>query len=586
MRLHRWLSNARLCLVLAAAVTPRETLPAQDKKTIPWPSSVTGFQAPQAGEHPRLFFRKADLAEIRKRAATLQGKAIVERLKELVGGGEAMPTEYNPNRGKQADGAGDLSAKALIGKTYTLWHAAGFGMLWQITGDKKYAGFGQQCVEKALEGQRDRDNRYSFRDPTGALRAGPSLSAIAMAYDLCYDGWDEAFRRKVALAIQNYNEGPNLSLEELARGSRLTPKSNHWGCQVGGAALALLAIQGDPGVDAKKIDGLLEINAKSMIRQMTEGLGDGGYFWEHAGPGGIASDTAFVPALQAWKVAGGKDFISPAPHASNISLVRIYELTLKPGGGYHYPLRHPSSYGTQAFGRDGLSRGGQFAQGFGAVKPEYRPAMLWTHDHILETDKAKQAYDTISPYAHRAVLALVNWPIGEKEKNPAEVLPRVLHDSIQHYYVFRNRWQDENDVIVTGLWGARQEKGGKEPVMIWGLGQQLEWGNCPKVKESSLFDVKPDGSGVAKGGEQSLAVDFSKSSGADALIVWVGPGAGGPVKVSERVKSGAVKAGESTYHYVTLSAAGKHPDGKADGNALAIGEQRVTVQNGRLVLAK
>jgi hypothetical protein len=30
----------------------------------------------------------------------------------------------------------------------------------------------------------------------------PSLGAVAMGYDLCYDGWDEAFRLKVAKAIQ------------------------------------------------------------------------------------------------------------------------------------------------------------------------------------------------------------------------------------------------------------------------------------------------------------------------------------------------------------------------------------------------
>jgi hypothetical protein len=184
------------------------------------------------------------------------------------------------------------------------------------------------------------------------------------------------------------------------------------------------------------------------------------------------------------------------------------------------------------------------------------------------------------------VLALANWPIGEKERNPAEVLPRALHDSFHHYFVFRDRWRDENDIIVTGLWGARKEKTGREPVMIWGLGEQAAWGNCPKVKESSLLDLKPNGSGVAKIGEQSLAVDFSKASGADGLLVWVGPAAGGPLKASDKLKSGAVKAGDITYHYVTLSGSSKHPDVKADAEALVVGEQRVTIKEGRLVLAK
>jgi len=326
------------------------TLPANAGET-PWPSPVKDFKPPQAGEHPRLFFRDHQVAEMRKRAATPEGKVIVERLRMLLGGGDAMPTEYNPNRGKQTDGSGKLNEDAPLGKRYTLWHASGYGMLWQLTGDKKYADFGKQCVEKALEGQRDRDNRYSFRDPTGALRAGPSLGAIAMAYDLCYEGWDDAFRKKVALEIQNYNEGANLSLAELAHGKRLGPQSNHWGCQIGGAVLALLAIKGDPGVDDKKIEPLLAAAGKNIIRNLTEGFGDGGYFWEHAGPGQISSDTAFVPALQAMKIAGGLDYIAPRPHASMVTMIRTYELLKKPGGGYHYMLRHPSSYGTHAFER-------------------------------------------------------------------------------------------------------------------------------------------------------------------------------------------------------------------------------------------
>ena len=103
---------------------PRQVV-AADAKDSPWPSPVPAFKPPSSGEHPRLFFRKADLAEIKKRAATAEGKIIVERLKQLVGGGEQMPSEYNANRGKQADGAGDFNAKAPVGKTYTLWHAAG-----------------------------------------------------------------------------------------------------------------------------------------------------------------------------------------------------------------------------------------------------------------------------------------------------------------------------------------------------------------------------------------------------------------------------------------------------------------------------
>ena len=63
-------------------------------------------------------------------------------------------------------------------------------------------------------------------------------------------------------------------------GARQHPGSNHWGMQVGGAALALLAVMNDPGVDMGKIAPLLKASEKSMIINVTQGFGDGGFFAE------------------------------------------------------------------------------------------------------------------------------------------------------------------------------------------------------------------------------------------------------------------------------------------------------------------
>lgn len=534
----------------------------------PWPAPVEGFVAPAAGEHPRLFFRKADVPALQKKAATPEGKVIIARLKELLGGGVELPTERNPNRGKQKDGDGGYKPGP-VGKTYTLWHASGYGMLYQLTGDKKYAELAQQCVQLALDGQRDRDNRYSFRDPTGALRAGPSLGAIAMAYDLNYDGWDPAFREKVALAIQDYNEGSFCSLAELARGARHNPGSNHWGCQVGGAGLALLAIAGDPGVDAKKIEPLLEVNSKAIVRQLTEGFGDGGMFWEGKGPGGIGSDTAFIPAIQAWRVAGGRDFVSPRPHAAAVTLIKAHELVLVKGEPW-YPIPSPSSYGTGYFGpheksgtrsdRDGLSRGGQFAQGFGAIPDVYKPALLWTYNHIVEPNAEARTFDTVSPYAHRAVLALVNWPIGGEEQNPGEVFPRVHVDERLKHYSFRNQWTGtEADIVVNATFGARDA----HQLQIFGHGEKIKLGTCPRGEVTHFFAAE-DGSGQVAIGGLGLAVDFSKASGADCLVVTAGRGAAGKQ---------SIKVGD--FHFYVTSLGGEMAEPKVEGDTLVIGKQTI-----------
>src|SRR5687767_654583 len=96
------LKTVFLHVLLIAAITlaVRQTGVAQPKKIDdrhaalgPWPADVVGFVPPEPGEHPRLLFRKAELAAIRKKAQTPEGRAIVKRLRQQLNGsdGETMP---------------------------------------------------------------------------------------------------------------------------------------------------------------------------------------------------------------------------------------------------------------------------------------------------------------------------------------------------------------------------------------------------------------------------------------------------------------------------------------------------------------
>ena len=591
-------------LICASMAPPAWADELAEPEQSPWPAPVAGWQAPAAGEHPRLFFRRADIPDLRKRADTPEGRAILARLKTLLGGGEAMPKVFGAAR--QAYDKNEKKEDLPVG-TYTLWHGAGFGLLYQVTGESKYADLGRQCVEKAFDGQRDRDDRYSWVKPGGALRAGPSIGAIAMAYDLCYDGWDEEFRTKVGQELQNYDQdGGAMTLRNMALTPKHPPGSNHYGCQVGGAALAVLAIMGDPGTDEALLQKYLTKIEANTLKALTQGFGDGGYFWEHLGPSGIASDTALVPALQAMRVAGGKDFISPRPNARYITMRWAHDI-LPRDGQPHHPLRHPSSYGTEVFTRSGISRVGQFAHGFGAIQESDKPALLWVYQNFVEPGERQgildregrviqklpddeKTYDGVL-YPHRAVLAFINWPIGIDPKNPSEVLSKARQDSVHGYYVFRNRWQDENDILVTALLGARPDSR-TEPIMVWGLGMRTTF-PLRFVKTKAIhFDSREDGSGVLSvPGKVSFAVDFSKASGADVLVV-MGGGIRGSVK--EATKSGPggastslfqAEAGGNRFVIMTLQA-GQPPEVRVEGEEVLVGGQSITFTDDRLVLAK
>jgi len=556
---------------------------AGDAEESPWPVLVSGWEKPAPGEHPRLLFRRSDLAELKRRAATPEGKQIIERLRSLLGGGESMPPVKNPMTSAYGKEGGSKPGKSELPEgTYSISHAAGFGLLYQLTGERRYADLGRQCFEWAFEGGRDRDReaRYSWRKPGGALRAGPSLGWYALGYDLCYDGWDEAFRLKVARAIAEYDEGKFMSLSELARGARHMPASNHWGMQVGGAALALLAIRGDPGMDAEKVERLLEVNSKAMIRNVTEGFGDHGWFPEGDGTGVMASFISYVPALQAWHVAGGRDFVSSRPNAQWL-ILRWIMLTVNRDGKPQFPSR--GAYPHNVWCRHGMSGPGVFCEGFGVLPERYHPALLWMYNRTRGTaeEEPLTLFDTSGGYPHRAVLALVNWPFGMEEGNPGDVLPHAVLDRKHGFAMFRNRWRDENDIVVTALLkstrGWHRTTGGD--IMVWGLGQRRKF-PVRVTGTVKAFDANDDG-GQWTTSAGSFAVDFSGLSGADALLALSGSFSG---RVSGKDIQ-ILSVGDSSLVLMTVQSE-PAPAARVVDDHVEIGQRVIRVEGTRIVYSE
>lgn len=541
----------------------------------PWPADIPGHTPPKAGEHPRLLFRESDLDALRKKAQTPEGKAILQELRERLNGhdGKTMPGKMGHGGGPGLDDPSNFTAKSV----FTISHVAGYGFLYQITQDKHYADLGRKAMDAALAGWRGMDKRYSFRNPDGALRAGPSLGWYAVGYDLCYDGWDPDYRVKIAKEIANYNEGRNKSLPELVRGSRHRPQSNHWGMQVGGGAMALLAVLNDEGgISGKEADKLLTTSEKSMIRNLTEGFGDGGYFAEGDGTGSMSSHIIFLQALQAWKNVAGKDFITPRPNAQWTHLRWLLGTVVKDGKP-HFHSR--DGYPHNVWARDGISGGAYFGIGFGAATPAQKAAYLWFYNEFFKAHDLKKGtpYDTPGPYPHQSVLAFVNWPVDLEPVNPAECMPRASVDHRYSYMMFRNRWKDENDIVMTCL--ADRPRGHTDrkvigPLWITANMKRYAWGSMSgKVKH---FEVMQDACASATTSDGTmLAVDFSGNSGAEAMLVMTGPGA---------PKGRQVKAGSVTYSVHFINPGDDSPDPKADGEKLVVGRQTVSVKDGQLVL--
>jgi hypothetical protein len=553
--------------------------PAQGEE--PWFAVAPAHAPIGVGEHPRLLFRRSDLPALRQKARTPEGQAILRRLRLLLDGGEGETMTTRFSTATQAYSG--QRAEPLAG-TYTIGHAAGYGLLYQLTGDRKFAEFGRECFERALTGTRDRDDRYSFRQPGGALRAGPTLGWMAVGYDLCHDGWDAATRERFGRALLNYREQMQgaraekqvIDLEHLARGS-MPPYSNHFGMQVGGAALVLLALTGEPWADQARLDALLRDVETSLVRNLAEGFGDGGFFAEGDGTGSMASQIVFLSALQAWRNVTGRDFVASArPNARMLTLKWIYQTVFREGRPDFWPVR--GGYPHNVWARTGQSGAGYFALGLGGVRAPERAAMKWCYERFLAAADAAAGtpFDTASHYPHFAVASFVNWPVGLAAVPPEEILPRAYRDAVSGFYCWRNRWRDGDDTVITvltnetrGYMGAKADTAlalnSRGRHVTWGTftaGPPRHWSMSPRGQTSAL--TLADGT--------AFAVDFTGASGADVMLVTTGPAEGQTVRVG---------ATPLTFWFPTMESP---PVARVEGDDAVVGRQRVILRDGNLIL--
>lgn len=543
-----------------------------------WWKPVEDFDPIKPGEHPRLLFRQKDLPSLRQKMKTPEGLALLKRLRYLLNGsdGTGMPIAFNDAQKAYSNSKWDNQVVDKAG-VYTFGHVAGYGLLYQLTGEKKYAEWGRQCFELALKGQRDRDDRYSWVDPGGALRAGPVLGWMAVGYDLCYNGWDTTTRERLGKAIEAYHTGlyskwgkTDIGLEQLTSGS-MPPKSNHYGMQVGGTALALLAITQEPWAKQARLDSLLEVSTRSMVHNITQGFGDGGYFAEGDGTGSMASQIAYLSALQAWKNTMGMDFgATERPNVRMTALKWLYLTIVRDGQPEIWPVR--GGYPHNAWSRKGLSGAGYFGLAFGVLPPKYSAAMKWFYDHfLLEEDKKAGTPYELSVYPHLTVAAFVNWPTELSSQYPTTVLPHSYRDKLNGFYAWRNRWQDENDIVITALTqsvkGFMGEKA-DSTFHIWSYGDKQTWGLIPgPVKH---WEHSSDGkiSQLHFENGQRVAVDLRGKSGADVVLLASGQHEGEVFKL---------KGQTITIKYFSKD---KPLEVKQKGNRLQIGDQKIRWKKG------
>ena len=192
-------------------------------------------QVASDGQHPRLLFTADDVPRVRQWAEGKVGKMVIGRLEALLQLAEDEGFEFHQG--------GEHSM-------HSYW-AAGYGLLYQLTGEVKYALRAEEWAWYGMSSTLPDKNQW---------RQSHRILGVALAYDLCYEAWTENMRahayhyllRQALLFAQRDDVldplqfGTRFVYQNETRPRIRSADSIEPHRYVGSALLAALAIKGDP----------------------------------------------------------------------------------------------------------------------------------------------------------------------------------------------------------------------------------------------------------------------------------------------------------------------------------------------------
>jgi len=254
------------------------------------------------GQHPRLYFTKADIPEIR-RLGKGPSKFFVE----------AMKSAYLQYVGQ------DVPAEMPEWKRYVygFWGLSSMDMLYIVEGEQRYADTAKNWAMWLVK------DHWWVRDNLPNMDA---LSGLAFTYDVLYDQFTEAERKAIRESIY---EGIDYISQRFFVPNYWTRdyQNNHMHNRIHGLANGAFAIYGDdPALDVQKYADL----AIEQVHKVAEWLPEDGS--QHEGPGYWNFGHNWVARMvHLAEHVTGEDIVGSNTHFTTSHWFRIYMST--PGWG-------------------------------------------------------------------------------------------------------------------------------------------------------------------------------------------------------------------------------------------------------------
>lgn len=303
--------------------------------------------------------------------------------------------------------------------------------LYLITNQREYAQIAYNAIVSIYENP-DPDNRLPDKG-YGLSRATVGRN-ISIAYDWAYQGLTtvqrDYIKEKINLALDVWLSYQHANLRNPLMASNWVAV-----CR-GGELVMMLAIHEEEN-RAERYKQLKEW----LKTHLANGYGELGLSQEGIGYTGYAG-IFLLPAVYALRSVGDTELDSYIDQR-NFGKLIMY-------AGAFFMDEHSERH----FLQSGVSHSGIIDEGWaslllGLVSPRQLPFYRYFYDHHMGVNAVGTPGEKFDERRGATVWALIYYPESAPSFNPTGIYPASIHDYKRGASFFRNRWQDENDILLS-----------------------------------------------------------------------------------------------------------------------------------------
>ncbi len=365
------------------------------------PAILTSHRPVKPDEHPRLIVRGDGLAVLKRDAQEPWGQQIVTRMKQALKLMEKMAiTGRNRDVLKEAG-----------------FEAAGHGAIYALEASQSSAAAAKKIAitEVVL---------YPLTSRLSMMDRLSRLGGTAIAYDLCYDAWDETTRKKVRTFLLRESQRVIDAVKNEGIDHADGPEAVTAWATAGLVELAVLGDHEDPQAGDR-----IAACERSVIAYMEEAVAEHGVglYGESVKQAAFASGV--LPFVHANRLVLGRN-LGNHPAVQNVLVPMVYQTIPEVG----MPVIGP---GTMAKDRSGL-----FAMAGAFIPKQDKPPVIWLFEQI-GGDKYQ---GVVRP--HQGLYMLGAGLHGIEAKAPQNRWPRYLQSRQANVGLLRSRWRDKDDIVA------------------------------------------------------------------------------------------------------------------------------------------